>query len=47
MPQVDRIVIMAKNEVGVIADITRVLAEVGINVETLNIEPGATGEQWS
>ena len=40
MPQVDRIVIMAKNEVGVIADITRVLAEVGINVETLNIEPG-------
>ena len=40
MPQVDRIVIMAKNEVGVIADITRMLAEVRINVETLNIEPG-------
>ena len=38
MTQLDRIVIMANNEVGVIANITRVLAEEGINVESINIE---------
>lgn len=35
---VNRIVIMANNEVGVIADITRVLADEGINLETINTE---------
>lgn len=35
---VNRIVIMAHNEVGVIADITRVLADEGINLETINTE---------
>ena len=43
MNQVNRIVIMANNEVGVIADITRVLAEEGINLETINTE--TTGDQ--
>ena len=38
MAQLNRIVIMANNEVGVIADIARVLADVGINVETINTE---------
>lgn len=40
---VNRIVIMAENEVGVIADITRVLADEGINLETINTE--TAGEQ--
>ncbi len=35
---INRIVIMAENEVGVIADITRALAEENINVETINAE---------
>ena len=35
---VNRIVIMAENEVGVIADITAALAGAGINVESLNAE---------
>ncbi len=35
---VNRIVIMADNEVGVIADITRVLADEGINLETINTD---------
>ena len=35
---INRIVIMAENEVGVIADITRALAEEDINVETINAE---------
>ena len=34
----NRIVIMAENEVGVIADITRVLADEGINLETINTD---------
>ena len=35
---VNRIVIMADNEVGVIADITGALAAAGINIESLNTE---------
>ena len=38
MSQMNRIVIMANNEVGVIADIAKVLADVGINLETINTE---------
>ena len=33
-----RIIVMAKNEVGVIADISRVLADNGINIETISAE---------
>ena len=33
-----RIMVMAKNEVGVIADISRVLADNGINIETISTE---------
>ncbi len=33
-----RIIVMAKNEVGVIADISRVLADNNINIETLSTE---------
>ena len=33
-----RIIIMAKNEVGVIADISRVLADKEINIETISAE---------
>ena len=33
-----RIIIMADNEVGVIADISRVLADAGINIETISAE---------
>ncbi len=33
-----RIVVMAKNEVGVLADITRVLADNDINIETISAE---------
>ena len=40
---VNRIVIMADNEVGVIADIARVLADESINLETINTE--TVGEQ--
>ena len=39
----ERIVIMARNEVGVIADIATALADVGINIESLNTE--RAGEQ--
>ena len=38
-----RIIIAAKNEVGVIADISRVLADSGINIETISAE--ALGEK--
>lgn len=34
----NRIVIMAENEVGVVADITAALANAGINLETINAE---------
>ena len=34
----NRIIVMAKNEVGVIADISRVLADAGINIETISAE---------
>ncbi len=33
-----RIIVMAKNEVGVVADISRALADNGINIETINAE---------
>ena len=33
-----RIIVMAKNEVGVIADISRVLADSDINIETISTE---------
>ena len=34
----NRIIVMAKNEVGVIADISRALADAGINIETISAE---------
>ena len=34
----NRIIIMARNEVGVIADISRTLADEGINIETISAE---------
>ncbi len=34
----NRIIVMAKNEVGVIADISRVLADSDINIETISAE---------
>ena len=34
----NRIIVMAKNEVGVIADISRALADNGINIETISAE---------
>ena len=34
----ERIIIMAHNEVGVIADVTRALADAGINIITINTE---------
>ncbi len=39
----NRIIVMATNELGVIADITAVLAREGINLESINTE-GAAGE---
>ena len=40
----DRLIVMAKNEVGVIADITAVLADAGVNILTINTEDtGETG----
>ena len=40
----DRLIVMAKNEVGVIADITTVLANAGVNILTINTEDtGETG----
>ena len=33
-----RIIVMAQNEVGVIADISRVLADSSINIETIGVE---------
>ena len=39
----NRIVIMARNEVGVIADISRALADAGVNIETISAE--ALGEK--
>ncbi len=42
--RLDRIIIMVKNEVGVIADITRALADADINILTINTEDsGETG----
>ena len=34
----NRIIVMAKNEVGVIADISKALADEGINIETISAE---------
>ena len=34
----NRIILMARDEVGIIADISKVLADEGINVETINAE---------
>ena len=34
----DRIIIMVNNEVGVLADITRILADASINVESINTQ---------
>ena len=34
----NRIIVMARNEVGVIADISKVLAEKGLNIETISAE---------
>ena len=40
----DRIIVMAKSEVGVIADLTAVLAGAGVNILTINTEnTGETG----
>lgn len=36
----NRIVVVARNEVGVIADISRALADSGINIETISAEGG-------
>ena len=36
----NRIVVVARNEVGVIADISRALADAGINIETISAEGG-------
>ena len=41
--RITRIVVMANNQVGVIADITTVLANAGINLESIDTE--ASGEQ--
>ena len=40
-----RIIVMAQNEVGVIADISRVLADSSINIETISVE--ALGDKGS
>ena len=34
----NRIIVLARNEVGVIADISRALADEGINIETIDAE---------
>ena len=34
----NRIIVMAKNEVGVLADISQALADAGINIETISAE---------
>ncbi len=39
----NRIIVMARNEVGVIADISRTLADNGLNIETISAE--ALGEK--
>ena len=40
----NRIIIMANNEVGVIADISRVMADIDINIETMTAQgPGENG----
>ncbi len=40
----DRIIVMAKSEIGVIADITAALADAGVNILTINTEnTGETG----
>ncbi len=43
-PAVERIIVMVRNEVGVIADITAAMAEADINILTINTEGvGETG----
>ena len=43
-PTVERIIVMAKNEVGVLADITSTMAEADVNILTVNTEStGDTG----
>ena len=43
-PTVERIIVMAKNEVGVLADITATMAEADVNIVTVNTEStGDTG----
>ena len=43
-PTVERIIVMAKNEVGVLADITATMAEADVNILTVNTEStGDTG----
>ena len=41
-PTIERIIVMAKNEVGVLADITAAMAEAEVNILTVNTE--STGE---
>ena len=41
-PTVERIIVMAKNEVGVLAEITAAMAEADVNILTVNTE--STGE---
>ena len=43
MPKMERIVVIAQDETGVIADIAQALANAGINIESLNTEKA--GEQ--
>ena len=43
-PTVERIIVMGKNEVGVLADITSTMAEANVNILTVNTEStGDTG----
>ena len=42
--RITRIVVMADNQVGVIADITAVLANAGINLESINTEANSEHE---
>ena len=42
--RITRIVVMANNQVGVIADITAVLANAGINLESINTEANSEHE---
>ena len=42
--RITRIIVLASNEVGVIADITATLANVGVNLESINTEASAERE---